>query len=142
MALVTGNSWVWGVGHDLGFLPLYSFSDSCHSGMAISGASGLRLGRILSPDRSAENFLQLSRLDFFHLTSSSGRNGSIFENSVQTDFRKVPIRFQQGSSCILDNSYTPKCKTKTFCTFATINRLVQINNKHNIKTSARSIKVA
>ena len=95
VALVVGNSWVWGVGHDLGFLPLYSFSDSRHplgcSGTAIYGASGLQLGRILSPDRSAENSLQLLRLDFFYLTSSSVRNVTITEKRFQTDFRKVPI---------------------------------------------------
>ena len=30
MALVAGNSWVWGVLHELGLLPLYSFSDFRH----------------------------------------------------------------------------------------------------------------
>ena len=30
VALVAGNSWVWGVGHDQSFLHLYSFSDSRH----------------------------------------------------------------------------------------------------------------
>ena len=30
VALVAGNSWVWGVLHELGFLPLYSLSDFCH----------------------------------------------------------------------------------------------------------------
>ena len=81
---------------DLGFLPLYIFSYSRHpllgsTKTGISGASGLGLGRILCLDRAAENSLQLSRLDFFHLTSSSGPNVEIFENSFQTDFWKVPI---------------------------------------------------
>ena len=30
VALVAGNSWVWGVLHELGFLPIYTFSDSRH----------------------------------------------------------------------------------------------------------------
>ena len=90
-----------GVLHDLGFPPLYRLSDFRHplwtfSKSGFSPPSGLRLGRILPLELLGENSLKLSRLDFFHLTSSSVHNGSIFEYSFQTDFRKVPIRLQQG----------------------------------------------
>jgi hypothetical protein len=37
------------------------------------------------------------------------------------------------STCILGNSYTSKCKTRTLCTFATISKLVQINHKRVTK---------
>ena len=62
-------------------------------------ASELRFEQIRCLFHSAWNSLQLCGLRLFHLTSCSGRNGSIFENSFQTDFRKVSIRLQQGFLC-------------------------------------------
>ena len=65
----------------------------------------------------------------------------IFEGQT-SNLRKKVLRQISGksqfdsnkvSSCILDNFYTSKSKTRTLCTFATISRLVQINNKLNIK---------
>jgi hypothetical protein len=51
------------------------------------------------------------------------------KKSSGTDFWKVPFDSNKVSTCILGNSYTSKCKTRTFCTFATISKLVQINHK-------------
>ena len=74
------------------------------------------------------------------MTSSSRVKLANFVKSSQTDFRKSQFDSNKVSSCILDNFYTLKSKTRTLCTFATISRLVQINNKLNIKTIAKLIK--
>jgi hypothetical protein len=123
-----------GVSHELDFLPLYSFLDfrlpifgRTRSGL--TRPSGLRIGRILCRERLPWNSLQLCSWRVFRLTPSSTRNVTIFEKSSSTDFRKVPIWLQQGFTCILGNSYTLKCKTRTFYTFVIISRLVQINHK-------------
>ena len=51
---------------------------------------------------------------------------------------RLLLRFYQFPS----DSYTSKCKTRTLCTFATINRLAQINHKIDIKTSGNDVKHA
>ena len=76
---------------DLGFLSLYRLSDSRHQILGLSKTgftrpSGLRFGRILYPEASPRNSPQLSQLDFFRLTSSSGRNLTIFKKRSETNF--------------------------------------------------------
>jgi hypothetical protein len=89
-----------GVSHELGFLPLYSFSDFRFPilGRTRSGLtrpSGLGIRRILCPERSPWNSLQLCSWRVFRFTLSSTRNVTIFEKSSGTDFWKVPIWLQQ-----------------------------------------------
>jgi hypothetical protein len=91
-----------GVPHELGFIPLYSFSDFHLTilGRTRSGLtqpSGLGIWRILYPERLPWNSLQLCSWRVFRLTPSSTCNVTIFEKSSDTDFRKVPIWLQQGS---------------------------------------------
>jgi hypothetical protein len=69
----------------------------------------------------------------FRLTVSSIRNVTIFEKSSAQISGKSQFDSNRVSTCILGNSYTSKCKTRTLCTFATISRLVQINHKSAIK---------
>ena len=93
---------------DLGFLSLYRLSDSRHQILGLSKTgftrpSGLRFGRILYPEASPRNSPQLSQLDFFRLTSSSGRNVTIFKKRSQTDFRKVRVLLQYDSFCVFVN---------------------------------------
>ena len=73
---------------DLGFLSLYRLSDSRHQILGLSKTgftrpSGLRFGRILYPEASPRNSPQLSQLDFFRLTSSSGRNVTSLKNVLR-----------------------------------------------------------
>jgi hypothetical protein len=89
-----------GVSHELGLLPLYSFSDfrlpilgRTRSGL--TRPSELRIRWILCPERLPWNYLQLCSWRVFCLTPSSTRNVIIFEKSSGTDFRKVPIWLQQ-----------------------------------------------
>jgi hypothetical protein len=90
-----------GVSHELGFLSLYSLSDSrlpilgCN-GAGLSWPSGFGIRWILNPGRSSWNSLQLYNLRVFCLTPSSTRNVTIFEKSSGIDFWKVPIWLQQG----------------------------------------------
>ena len=65
--------------------------------------SGLRFGRILYPEASPRNSPQLSQLDFFRLTSCSGRNVNIFKKHSQTYFRKVRVLLQYDSFCVFVN---------------------------------------
>ena len=93
---------------DLGFLSLYRLSDSRHQILGLSKTgftrpSRLRFGRILYPEASPRNSPQLSQLDFFRLTSSSGRNVTIFKKRSQTDFRKVRVLLQYDSFCVFVN---------------------------------------
>ena len=120
---------------DLGFLSLYRLSDSRHQILGLSKTgftrpSGLRFGRILYPEASPRNSPQLSQLDFFRLTSYSGRNVTIFKKTFSDRFQEsqspTPIRLLLRFCQFPSNSYTIKCKTRTLCTFATISRLVQI----------------
>jgi hypothetical protein len=90
-----------GVPHELGFLPLYSLSDShlpilgcTRSGL--TRPSGLGIRWILCLERLPWNSLQLCSWRVFHLTLSSTRNVTIFEKSSGTDFWKVPIWLQKG----------------------------------------------
>jgi hypothetical protein len=85
-----------GVPHELGFLPLYSLSDSYLPilGRNVAGLARpfvLRIRWILYPERSPWNFLQLCNWRVFRLTPSLTRNMTIFEKSSGTDFWKVPI---------------------------------------------------
>jgi hypothetical protein len=89
-----------GVSHELGFLPLYSFSDfhlpilgRTRSGL--TRPSGLGMRRVLCPERLAWNSLQLYSWRVFRLMLSSTHNVTIFEKSSGTYFRKVPIWLQQ-----------------------------------------------
>ena len=86
---------VWGVLHELGFLPLYSFSDFRHpikgcSKSGLSRPSGLGIRRILCLERSAENFLQLCLGRDFRLTPSSTRNVTIFKKEFSDRFQESP----------------------------------------------------
>jgi hypothetical protein len=89
-----------GVPHELGFLPLYSLSDShlpisSRNGAGLSWPSELGIRCILYPEPSPWNSLQLYNLRVLRLTPSSSRNVTIFEKSSGTDFWKVPIWLQQ-----------------------------------------------
>jgi hypothetical protein len=126
-----------GVSHELGFLPLYSLSDwrlpflgRTRSGLTQPYELGIRW--ILCLEHLPWNYLQLCSSRLFCLTLSSTRN-VIFENSSGTDFWKSQFDSNKVSTCILGNSYTSKCKTRTLCTFATISRFVQINHKSATK---------
>jgi hypothetical protein len=115
-----------GIPHKLGFLPLYSLSDSRlpilgRNGAGLSRPSGLGIRWILYP----EEFSIWRRLRPVTWPSSKTVLAQISGKS-QFDSNKV-------STCILGNSYTLKCKTRTLCTFATISRLVQINHKSATK---------
>jgi hypothetical protein len=90
-----------GVLHELGFLPLYSLSDSRlpilgRSNSGLTWPSGIGIRWILCPERLPWNFLQLCSWRVFRLTSSSTRNVTIFKKSSGTDFWKVSIWLQQG----------------------------------------------
>jgi hypothetical protein len=90
-----------GVSHELGFLPLYSLSDSRlpilgRNRAGLSRPSGLRIRWNLCPERSPWNYLQLCNWRVFRLTLSSTHNVTIFEKISGTDFWKVPIWLQQG----------------------------------------------
>jgi hypothetical protein len=90
-----------GVPHDLGFLPLYSLSDSRlpilgRTRSGLTWPSGLEIRWILCPERLPWNCLQLCSSRVFRLTLSSTRNVTIFKKSSRTDFWKVPIWLQQG----------------------------------------------
>jgi hypothetical protein len=89
------------VSHELGFLPLYSFSDfhlpilgRTRSGL--TRPSGLRIRQILCLELLAWNSLQLYSWRVFRLMPSLTHNVTIFEKSFGTYFRKVPIWLQQG----------------------------------------------
>ena len=93
---------------DLGFLSLYRLSDSRHQILGLSKTGftrpyRLRVGRTLYPEASPRNSPQLSQLDFFRLTSSSGRNVTILKKRSQTDFRKVRVLLQYDSFCVFVN---------------------------------------
>jgi hypothetical protein len=118
-----------GVSHELGFLPLYSLSDSClpilgRNGAGLSWQSGLGIRWILCPNVRREipynfvieDFSILRRLRPVKWPSSKKVLTQIFGKS-QFDCNKV-------STCIFGNSYTSKYKRRTLCTFATISRLV------------------
>jgi hypothetical protein len=90
-----------GVSHELGFHPLYSFLDFRlpilgHTRSGLTRPSGQGIRRILFPERLPWNFLQLCSWRVFQLMPSWTRNVTIFEKSSGTNFRKVPIRLQQG----------------------------------------------
>jgi hypothetical protein len=90
-----------GVPHELGFLPLYSFSDFRlpilgRTRLGLTRSSGLGIRWILCPKRLPWNSLQLCSWRVFRLTLSSTCNVTIFEKSFGTDFWKVPIWLQQG----------------------------------------------
>jgi hypothetical protein len=90
-----------GVSHELGFLPLYSLSDSRlpilgHNGAGLSWPSGLGIRWILSPERSPWSSLQLCNSKVYCLMPSSTSNVTIFKKKSDTDFWKVPIWLQQG----------------------------------------------
>jgi hypothetical protein len=90
-----------GVPHELGFLPLYSLSDSRlpilgHTRSGLTRPFGLRIRWSLCPECLPWNFLQLCSWRVFHLTMSLTRNVTIFEKTSGTDFWKVPIWLQQG----------------------------------------------
>ena len=82
----------------------------------------------------------------FHLTSFSVLKLTISEILQIDRFQESPIRLKQGfllRFCQFpSDSYTSKCKTRTLRTFATINRLAQINHKIDIKTSGNDVKHA
>jgi hypothetical protein len=85
-----------GVSHELGFLSLYSLSDSRflilgRTRSSLTRPSGLGIRWILCPGRLPWNSLQLCSWRVFRLTLSSIRNEIIFEKSSSTDFWKVPI---------------------------------------------------
>jgi hypothetical protein len=85
-----------GVSHALGFLPLYSLSDSHlpilgHTRSGLSRPSGLGIRWILCPERLPWNSLQLYSWRVFRLMQSLTRNMTIFEKSSGTDFWKVLI---------------------------------------------------
>jgi hypothetical protein len=89
------------VPHELGFLPLYSLSDSRfpilgHNRAGLSRPFELGIRWILCLERSPWNSLQLYNWRVFCLTPSSTRNMTIFEKSSGTDFWKVSIWLQQG----------------------------------------------
>jgi hypothetical protein len=67
------------------------------------------------------------------LTLYSTRNVTIFEKVLAQISRKSQFDSNKVSTCILGNSYTSKCKTRTLCTFATISRLVKINHQSATK---------
>jgi hypothetical protein len=90
-----------GVPHELGFLPLYSLSDSClpilgRTRSGLTWPSGLGIRWILCPECLPWNSLQLCSWRFFRLTLSSTRNVTIFEKSSGKNIWKVPIWLQQG----------------------------------------------
>jgi hypothetical protein len=90
-----------GVSHELGFFPLYSFSDFYlpilgHTRSGLNRPSGLRIRRVLCPEHFPWNSLQLCSSRVFRLTLSLTRNVTIFEKNSSTDFKKVPIWLQQG----------------------------------------------
>jgi hypothetical protein len=127
-----------GVLHELGFLPLYSLLDSRlpilgRTRMGLTRPSGVGIRWILCPKRLPWNSLQLCSWRVFRLTLSSTRNVTIFEKIYGIDFWKSQFDSNKVFICILGNSYTLKCKTRTLCTFATISRLVQINHKSATK---------
>jgi hypothetical protein len=64
--------------------------------MGLQAAYELGLGRILTLERSAENYIQLPLQAQLRWRSSSRVKQTIFEKSSQTDFSKVSIRVQQG----------------------------------------------
>jgi hypothetical protein len=89
-----------GVPHELGYIPLYSFSDfrlpllgRTRSGL--TQPSGLGIRWILCLECLPWNSLQLCSWKVLRLTPSSTRNMTIFEKSSSTDFWKVPIWLQQ-----------------------------------------------
>jgi hypothetical protein len=90
-----------GVPHELGFLSLYSLSDSRlpilgRTRLGLTQPFGLGIRWILCPERLPWNSLQLWSWRVFRLTLSSTRNVTIFEKSSGSDFWKVPIWLQQG----------------------------------------------
>jgi hypothetical protein len=123
-----------GVFHKLGFLPLYSPLDSRlpilgRTILSLTQPSGLGIIWILCLERLREipyNFVvedfSIWRCIWPVMWPSSKRVLTQISGKFQFDSNKV-------SNCILDNSYTSKCKTRILCTFATISRLVQINHK-------------
>ena len=78
----------------------------------------------------------------FHWMLSSRVKLTISVKNLRQISEKSQFDYNKVSSCILDNSYKSKCKTRTLCTFETISRLVQINHKLYIKTSAKHIILA
>jgi hypothetical protein len=127
-----------GVSHELGFLPLYSLSDSRlpilgRTNSGLTRLSRFRIRWILCPERMPWNSLQLCSLRLFRLTSSSTCTWPSSERVLAQIFGKSQFDSNKVSTCILGNSYTSKCKTRTLCTFATISRLVQINHKSATK---------
>jgi hypothetical protein len=89
------------VSHELGFLPLYSLSDShlpilSRNGVGLSQPSGLGIRWMLCPECSPWNSLQLYNWRVFRLMPYLTRNVTIFEKSSGTDFWKFPIWLQQG----------------------------------------------
>jgi hypothetical protein len=128
-----------GVPHELGFLPLYSLSNSrlpilgrTRSGLTRPSRLGIRW--ILCPERLPWNFLQRCSWRVFRLTPSSTRNVTPSSKRVLAQISgKSQFDSNKVSTCILGNSYTSKCKTRTLCIFATISRLVQINHKSATK---------
>jgi hypothetical protein len=79
------------VPHELGFLPLYSLSDSrlpilCRTRSGLTRPFGLGIRWILCPKRLPWNSLQLCSWRVFRLMLSSTRNVTIFKKSSGTDF--------------------------------------------------------
>jgi hypothetical protein len=88
------------VPHELGFLPLYSLSDSHlpilgRTRSDLIWLSGLGIRWIFYPERLPWNSLQLCSWRVFRLTLYLTGNVTIFEKSSSTDFWKVPIWLQQ-----------------------------------------------
>jgi hypothetical protein len=88
-----------GVSHELGFLSLYSLSDSHLSILGrnrtgLSRLSGLGIRWILCPKCLPWNSLQLCNWRVFRLMQFLTHNVTIFEKSSGTDFWKVPILLQ------------------------------------------------
>jgi hypothetical protein len=127
-----------GVSHELGFLPLYSFSDfrlpilgRINSGLTLPFGLGIR--QILCLGRLPWNSLQLCSWRVFRLTRLRPVTWPSLKRVLAQISRKSQFDSNKVSTCILGNSYTSKCKTRTLCTFATISRLVQINHKNVTK---------
>jgi hypothetical protein len=90
-----------GVLHEVGFLSLYSLSDSRlpilgRTRFGLTQPSGIGIRWILCPKRLLWNSLQLFSWRVFCLTMSSTCNVTIFQKSSGTDSWKVPIWLQQG----------------------------------------------
>jgi hypothetical protein len=98
-------------------------------GAGLSWPSGLGMRWILCLEHSPWNSLQLCIWRVFCLTPPSTCNGPSSKTVLVQISEKSQFDSNKVSTCILGNSYTSKCKTRTLCTFATISRLVQINHK-------------